>query len=37
MLDDELEDEIGMVTLEKAVEYNKLTEKIFGYNTKNMN
>ena len=37
MLDDELEDEIGMVTLEKAIEYNKLAEKIFGYDTKSMN
>ena len=33
MLDDELEDEIGMVTIEKAIEYNKLAEKIFGYDT----
>ena len=32
-LDDELEDEIGMVTIEKAIEYNKLAEKIFGYDT----
>ncbi len=37
MLDDELEDEIGMVTLEKAIEYNKIAEKIFGYDTKSMN
>ena len=33
MLDDELEDEIGMVTIEKAIEYNKIAEKIFGYDT----
>ena len=33
MLDDKLEDEIGMVTIEKAIEYNKLAEKIFGYDT----
>ena len=37
MLDDELEDEIGMVTIEKAIEYNKIAEKIFGYDTKSMN
>ena len=33
MLDDELEDEVGMVTIEKAIEYNKIAEKIFGYDT----
>jgi predicted dehydrogenase len=33
MLDDKLEDEIGMVTIEKAIEYNKIAEKIFGYDT----
>ena len=33
MLDDELENQIGMVTVEKSVEYNKIAEKIFGYDT----
>ena len=33
MLDDELEEEVGMVTIEKAIEYNKIAEKIFGYDT----
>jgi hypothetical protein len=37
MLDDELEEEVGMVTIEKAIEYNKIAEKIFGYDTKSMN
>ena len=32
MLDDKLERKIGMTTLEKAIQYNKLAEKIFDYN-----
>ena len=31
MLNDEKEREIGLITLEKAYQYNKLAEKIFGY------
>jgi len=31
MLNDEKEKEIGLITLEKASEYNKLAEKIFSY------
>jgi len=37
MLNDEKEKEIGLITLEKASEYNKLAEKIFAYNTLNNN
>ena len=33
MLDNELENQIGMVTVEKSIEYNKIAEKIFGYDT----
>ena len=33
MLDNKLEDGIGMITIQKAIEYNKLAEKIFGYDT----
>ena len=31
MLSDELDEKIGMVSLKKAFEYNKLAEMIFGY------
>ena len=33
MLDNKLEDGIEMITIQKAIEYNKLAEKIFGYDT----
>jgi len=31
MLDDNIEEKIGLISLEKAAELNKLAEKIFGY------
>jgi len=31
MLDDTMEKKIGLISLEKATELNKLAEKIFGY------
>jgi len=35
MLNDKIENEMGLITLEKASEYNKLAEKILGYNLNN--
>ena len=37
MLNDKIENEFGLITLEKATEYNKLAEKILGYNQNNNN
>ena len=34
MLNDKLEEQIGMITLEKAIKYNNIAEKIFGYDTR---
>ena len=34
MLDHKKEQEIGLITLEKAIQYNKLAEKILGYDNK---
>ncbi len=35
MLNDKIENEIGLITLDKASQYNKLAEKILGYNQNN--
>lgn len=34
MLDNDIGDHMPMVSIERAIEYNKLAEKIFGYNVK---
>lgn len=35
MLSDNIEQKIGLISLDKASNFNKLAEKIFGYNTRN--